>query len=55
MTTTTLRHLNIPANHPAKDEQDTFYITKDKAAASYTDIPVHRSIAMETQADCRSV
>ncbi len=21
--------LNIPANHPAKDEQDTFYITKD--------------------------
>lgn len=22
--------LNIPANHPAKDEQDTFYITKDK-------------------------
>ena len=20
--------LNIPANHPAKDEQDTFYITK---------------------------
>ena len=23
--------LNIPANHPAKDEQDTFYITKDGA------------------------
>ena len=22
--------LNIPANHPAKDEQDTFYITEDK-------------------------
>ena len=21
--------LNVPANHPAKDEQDTFYITKD--------------------------
>ena len=21
--------LNIPANHPAKDEQDTFYISKD--------------------------
>ena len=21
--------LNIPANHPAKDEQDTFYINKD--------------------------
>ena len=21
--------LNIPANHPAKDEQDTFYVTKD--------------------------
>ena len=23
------KKLNIPANHPAKDEQDTFYITKD--------------------------
>ena len=29
--------LNIPANHPAKDEQDTFYIN-DKIRTSYTDI-----------------
>ena len=28
--------LNIPANHPAKDEQDTFYIN-DKNRTSYTD------------------
>ena len=28
--------LNIPANHPAKDEQDTFYIN-DKNCASYPD------------------
>ena len=26
MITITLKRLNIPANHPAKDEQDTFYI-----------------------------
>lgn len=30
--------LNIPANHPAKDEQDTFYITKGHPS-SYTDFP----------------
>ena len=29
--------LNIPANHPAKDEQDTFYINKGHCA-SYSDI-----------------
>ena len=28
--------LNIPANHPAKDEQDTFYINK-RYCSSYTD------------------
>ena len=28
--------LNIPANHPAKDEQDTFYIN-DKHPAAYPD------------------
>ncbi len=26
--------LNIPANHPAKDEQDTFYINKDIRASN---------------------
>ena len=39
--------LNIPANHPAKDEQDTFYITKDlllRTQTSGTQIHV-----METQ------
>ena len=28
--------LNIPANHPAKDEQDTFYITKDILLRTHT-------------------
>ena len=28
--------LNIPDNHPAKDEQDTFYITKDILLRSQT-------------------
>ena len=28
--------LNIPANHPAKDEQDTFYITKDSLLRTQT-------------------
>lgn len=28
--------LNIPANHPAKDEQDTFYINKDVVLRSQT-------------------
>ncbi len=35
MIITTLK-LNIPANHPAKDEQDTFYIN-ERYRASYTD------------------
>ena len=30
--------LNIPANHPAKDEQDTFYITKDILLRSQTSV-----------------
>ncbi len=30
-------NLNIPADHPAKDEQDTFYINKD-IVLSYPDI-----------------
>ncbi|MDD5949202.1 MAG: phenylalanine--tRNA ligase subunit alpha [Lachnospiraceae bacterium] len=38
--------LNIPANHPAKDEQDTFYITKDILLRTQTS-PVHARI-MET-------
>lgn len=34
--------LNIPANHPAKDEQDTFYITKDIMLRSQTSsVQVH--------------
>lgn len=39
--------LNIPANHPAKDEQDTFYITKDLLLRTQTSgTQVH---TMETQ------
>ena len=38
--------LNIPANHPAKDEQDTFYITKDILLRTQTS-PVQARI-MET-------
>ena len=38
--------LNIPANHPAKDEQDTFYITKDILLRTQTS-PVQDRI-MET-------
>ena len=38
--------LNIPANHPAKDEQDTFYITKDLLLRTQTS-PVQARI-MET-------
>lgn len=34
--------LNIPADHPAKDEQDTFYITKDLLLRSQTSgVQVH--------------
>ena len=34
--------LNIPANHPAKDEQDTFYITKDIVLRTQTSsVQVH--------------
>ncbi len=34
--------LNIPANHPAKDEQDTFYITKDLLLRTQTSgVQVH--------------
>ena len=38
--------LNIPANHPAKDEQDTFYITKDILLRTQTS-PVQARV-MET-------
>ena len=37
--------LNIPANHPAKDEQDTFYITKDILLRTQTS-PVQARITM---------
>ena len=34
--------LNIPANHPAKDEQDTFYITSDIVLRTQTSsVQVH--------------
>ena len=34
--------LNIPANHPAKDEQDTFYINKDIVLRTQTSpVQVH--------------
>jgi len=34
--------LNIPADHPARDEQDTFYITKDHVLRTHTSpIQVH--------------
>ena len=34
--------LNIPANHPAKDEQDTFYITEDIVLRTQTSsVQVH--------------
>ncbi len=40
--------LNIPANHPAKDEQDTFYINKEFLLRSQTSgVQVH---TMENQA-----
>ena len=42
----TFELLNIPANHPAKDEQDTFYITKDILLRTQTS-PVQARI-MET-------
>lgn len=35
--------LNIPADHPAKDEQDTFYINKRNRTA-YADIPVQARV-----------
>ena len=36
--------LNIPANHPAKDEQDTFYINKDIVLMKLTQHILHLSI-----------
>ena len=44
--------LNIPANHPAKDEQDTFYINGDLVLRTQTS-PV-QARTME-KAGCRSV
>ena len=44
MTYYNFEKLNIPANHPAKDEQDTFYINKD-IAASYTDFSGTRPVS----------
>ena len=45
--------LNIPANHPAKDEQDTFYITKDILLRTQTSV-VYRCMKWK-KADCLSV
>ncbi len=44
--------LNIPANHPAKDEQDTFYINKDILLRTQTS-PVQ--VRVMERANCRSV
>ena len=45
--------LNIPANHPAKDEQDTFYIN-DKIVLRTQTSPVQVRV-MEKRVNCRSV
>ena len=41
--------LNIPANHPAKDEQDTFYINKDIVLRTQTS-PVQARIMEQGRA-----
>ena len=41
--------LNIPANHPAKDEQDTFYITKDILLRTQTSAVQARTMMANTE------
>ncbi len=46
--------LNIPANHPAKDEQDTFYITKDILLRTQTS-PVQARVMEKGQLPIRMI
>jgi len=46
--------LNIPANHPAKDEQDTFYITKDIVLRTQTS-PVQARIMEQGKLPIRMI
>ncbi len=46
--------LNIPANHPAKDEQDTFYINKDIVLRTHTS-PVHARVMEEGKLPIRMI
>lgn len=46
--------LNIPANHPAKDEQDTFYITKDILLRTQTS-PVQARVMEEGHLPIRMI
>ena len=46
--------LNIPANHPAKDEQDTFYISKDIVLRTHTS-PVQARVMEQGKLPIRMV
>ena len=46
--------LNIPANHPAKDEQDTFYINKDIVLRTQTS-PVQARIMEQGKLPIRMI
>ena len=46
--------LNIPANHPAKDEQDTFYINKDIVLRTQTS-PVQARVMEEGKLPIRMI
>ena len=46
--------LNIPANHPAKDEQDTFYITKDIVLRTQTS-PVQARVMQQGKLPIRMI
>ena len=35
--------LNIPEGHPAKDEQDTFYVNKNIVLRTQTSLPIYRA------------
>ena len=46
--------LNIPADHPAKDEQDTFYINKDIVLRTQTS-PVQARVMEEGRLPIRMI
>ena len=54
MICTTFEKLNIPANHPAKDEQDTFYINKDIVLRTQTS-PVQARIMEQGKLPIRMI